>query len=173
MNPWYMLTLIGEDRPGIVARATRALADGGCSLGEASMIRLGGNFTVMMMVSGVASADALRDLLASTSDELGLRVHVDAVEGGLHGHLVPNIQVRVTGADRSGIIADVTEALAGVGLNILELESDVAGDSGAPIYIMTIQGCSDATLETLRESVQGLAQGGIAVDVSPIETLIG
>jgi len=47
---WYMLTLVGRDRPGIVARVTRALYAGGCHLGETSMMRLGGNFTIMMMV---------------------------------------------------------------------------------------------------------------------------
>ena len=30
---------------------TRALFEGGCNLGEASMIRLGANFTIMLMVS--------------------------------------------------------------------------------------------------------------------------
>ncbi|MEW8430322.1 MAG: amino acid-binding protein, partial [gamma proteobacterium symbiont of Ctena orbiculata] len=41
---WQMLTLVGEDQPGIVARVTDALYRGGCTLGETSMIRLGGNF---------------------------------------------------------------------------------------------------------------------------------
>ena len=40
MNHWYMLTLVGRDRPGIVAKVTAALFDGGCNLGEASMMRL-------------------------------------------------------------------------------------------------------------------------------------
>ena len=51
-DTWRMLTLIGRDTPGIVADVTSALADSGVSLGETSMLRLGGNFTVMMMVSG-------------------------------------------------------------------------------------------------------------------------
>ncbi|MCG7961385.1 MAG: amino acid-binding protein, partial [Candidatus Thiodiazotropha taylori] len=40
---WQMLTLVGEDQPGIVAQVTDALFRGGCTLGEASMLRLGGN----------------------------------------------------------------------------------------------------------------------------------
>ena len=31
---WYMLTLVGEDRPGIVAQVTRALFEAGGSLGR-------------------------------------------------------------------------------------------------------------------------------------------
>ena len=50
MKKWFMLILVGKDQPGIVAQITRALYEGECNLGEASMVRLGGNFTVMLMV---------------------------------------------------------------------------------------------------------------------------
>ena len=53
-----MLTLVGEDQPGIVAAVTEALFAKGMNLGEASMLRLGGNFTVMMMVSGAVDVGA-------------------------------------------------------------------------------------------------------------------
>ena len=39
-TPWLMLTVVGTDRAGIVARLTDALYRGGCNLGEASMARL-------------------------------------------------------------------------------------------------------------------------------------
>jgi len=35
---WHMLTVVGADRPGIVAKLTEALFRGGCNLGEASMV---------------------------------------------------------------------------------------------------------------------------------------
>jgi glycine cleavage system transcriptional repressor len=168
-----MLTLVGEDQPGIVARVTAALTEAGCNLGEASMIRLGESFTIMMMVRGVHSAPDLETILAPVATELHLRVHADPAGGGLHRHLVPNVQVRVTGADRAGIVAAVTGALAQTGFNILELESDVAGEPDRPVYIMQIQGCSERTVETLQEAVSGLRSQGIAVDIAPIETLIG
>jgi glycine cleavage system transcriptional repressor len=173
MTDWTMLTLVGQDRPGIVARVTRALYRAGCNLGEASMIRLGGSFTILLMVSGGPGQAELEALLAPEAAALSLRVHLDPVQGGLHQHLVPNVQVRVTGADRTGIVAEVTERLADQGFNILELESDVAGDAERPVYIMNIQGCCDRTLEDLRRAVAGLAERGIAVDVAPVELLIG
>jgi glycine cleavage system transcriptional repressor len=170
MNNWKMLTLVGADRPGIVARVTNALYQGGWNLGEASMLRLGANFTIMMMVAGEGD---VQELLRPVSEEMGLRVHVDSIEGGLHQHVVPNIQVRVTGADRAGIVAQVTEALAATGFNILELESDVAGSEQNPVYIMNIQGYADATVESLQAAVQDLGEQGVDVQVSAIETLIG
>src|SRR3989304_715971 len=52
----------------------------------------------------------------------------------------PGIVPPVAGADRPGIVAQLTEARAGPGLNIRDLESDVAGTEAEPIYIMTIDG---------------------------------
>lgn len=173
MTDWNLLTLVGEDRPGIVAAVTGALYQAGRTLGDASMLRLGGNFTIMMMVSGDPEGPALEEVLRPVARSLGLRVHVDPSAGGLHRHLVPNIQVRVHGADRPGIVAQVTGALAAAGFNILELESDVAGSVDQPVYLMNIQGYSEATLETLTEALGGLAGQGIQADVSPIELLIG
>jgi glycine cleavage system transcriptional repressor len=173
MPDWNMLTLVGEDRPGIVARVTAVLYEAGCTLGEASMLRLGASFTIMLMVSDGASGEHLQDALAPVARELGLRFHLDPIAGGLHRHLVPNIQVRVNGADRPGIVAQVTGALARTGFNILELESDVAGDVDAPVYIMNIQGYADATLEDIQAALADLERQGIDVDVCPIETLIG
>lgn len=173
MSDWNMLTLVGQDRPGIVARVTQALYLAGYTLGEASMIRLGGNFTIMMMVAGDHPGAVLEDALAPVAAAFGLRVHLDPVEGGLHQHLVPNIQVRVAGADRAGIVAEVTQGLADLGFNILELESDVAGDARQPVYIMNIQGCCARTLEDLEQALAGLAARGISVEVSAVELLVG
>ena len=173
VTDWYMLTLIGEDRAGIVAAVTRALFDRTMSLGETSMMRLGGSFTIMMMVSGASSADAVADAVRPVAEPLGLRAHVDPIAGGLHQHVVPNVRVRVSGADRAGIVAQVTGALAEAGFNILDLASDVAGTERQPVYIMHIEGYSDAPLERLQAAVAPLAREGVDVQVSAIDTLYG
>lgn len=172
MPDWNMLTLVGTDRPGIVSRVTRALYGVGCNLGEASMIRLGGNFTIMLMVSGERPAEEVLGALTPVAEELGLRVHLDQVRGGLHRHLVPNLQVRVVGADRAGIVAEVTEILADHGFSILELESDVAGDQEKPIYLMNIEGFCGEALETLEAALSPLVNQGVSVDVSPVNLMI-
>ena len=168
---WQMLTLVGEDQPGIVAQVTQALFQGGCTLGETSMIRLGGNFSIMMMVSD--GGKPLAALIEPVAERLQLQYHLDPIHGALHQHLVPNFQVRVVGADRAGIVAKVTGTLAGLGFNILELESDVVGSTKEPVYIMTIQGFANATLEALEEALEASKDEDIEVNISPIETLIG
>jgi len=173
VNEWYMLTLVGEDRPGIVAAVTKALFDGGMNLGEASMLRMGGNFSMLMMVSGAAGVAAVEDIVRSIAEEMRLHVHVDRIAGGLHRHLVPNLHVTVTGADRAGIVAQVTGALAEAGFNILDLASDVAGTVDEPVYIMQIDGVADVPLEEIEDAVSGLRAKGVDVRVSPIETMVG
>ena len=170
---WHMLTLIGEDKPGIVAAVTRALFEFGLNLGETSMLRLGGNFTVMMMVSGEHSEAELRDRLKPVIEAQGMCLNIDPIKAHLHEHLVPNIQVTVTGADRAGIVAQVTGALAEAGFNILDLESDVAGTATKPVYIMQIAGVADVAVEVIERALVPLREEGVDVNVSAIETYIG
>ncbi|MGB5201277.1 MAG: ACT domain-containing protein [Sedimenticolaceae bacterium] len=170
---WYMLTLIGEDKPGIVAAVTKTLYEMGLNLGETSMLRLGGNFTIMMMVSGASDESLLCDQLEPVIAAQGMRLHVDPIQAHLHDHLLPNIQVTVSGADRAGIVAQVTAALADAGFNILDLESDVAGTRDRPVYIMQIAGVADVSAEAIERALQGLREGGVDVNVSAVETYIG
>lgn len=168
-----MLTVVGEDRPGIVARLTRELFAAGASLGEASMLRLGGNFTIMLMARGRFTVEDLRARLATTVDGLALHLHVDEIEGGLHRHVVPDVRIRVHGADRPGIVAEVTELLAGLGFNILSLDSDVAGGQGAPLYVMQIEGVAADGIDAIGSALESLRAGGVDVRVEAIETLVG
>lgn len=171
MKKWFMVTVVGKDRPGIVAHISEALYQGGCQLGEASMMRLGGNFTIMLMVEH-DEAKTLGELLKAPADALGLRMHVDEIEGHLHEHLIPDVSVMVHGADRPGIVAQVTQVLAEAGLNILDLESDVAGTEQEPIYIMHVEGVAAKGIEALELALNLLVAEGIEVRLTPIDTMI-
>ncbi len=173
MKNWYMLTLVGEDGPGIVAKLTTALFEQGINLGETSMIRLGGNFTIMMMISSDMDSEAIDQAIGSLIDSMDLCMHLDPIEGHLHQHIVPNMTVRVSGADKAGIVSSVTTALFENGFNILDLTSDVAGSNDKPVYIMMIEGYSDKSWEDLQKAVDESVTEGVDVSVSPIEMMIG
>lgn len=172
MLNWYMLTLVGKDQPGIVAGVTTALFDADCNLGETSMIRLGKNFTVMMMVQGL-DADTLRNALQPVVEKMQLALHIDAIEPGLHQRLVPDICILVHGADRTGIVSQVTSKAEQAGLNILDLESDVGGTEADPIYILQIEGLAEQGIDAIQKALAPLQAKGVKVDVHPIDTLIG
>lgn len=169
---WQMLTVVGVDRPGIVAKLTETLFHGGCNLGEASMARLGGNFSIMLMVEGAESA-ALEKLLRPVTDALGLRLHIDPIQGELHRHVEPNVQVTVYGADRPGIVAQATSALTIAGFNILDLNTDVAGTDERPIYIMLIDGYAAGGVAAIEQVMAPVRASGVEVRVSAIDILIG
>jgi glycine cleavage system transcriptional repressor len=168
-----MLTLVGQDQPGIVAKVTTALFEAGGNLGETSMIRLGEYFTVMMMVQSDAGDDALRRVLRPVVDALGLVLHIDAIEGRLHHRSIPDVCILVHGADRTGIVSQVTSTAAQAGLNILDLASDVGGTEAEPIYILQIEGMATQGVESIEKALLPLQADGVKVDVRPIETLIG
>ena len=173
MDRWTMLTIVGEDRPGIVAAVTKALFENGMNLGEASMLRLGGSFTIMLMAQGNAGADELKKILAPVAGQMGLRVHADPIEGRLHSHLEPDTRITIFGADRAGIVAKATGALASAGFNITLLESDVGGSEAAPIYIMQMEGVASAGVEPLKAALAVMVKEGVEIIVEPIDTLIG
>jgi glycine cleavage system transcriptional repressor len=173
MEKWYMLTVVGTDRPGIVARLSHALHEGGCNLGEASMMRLGGNFGIMLMVRFSGSAAQLTALVEPVAESLGLRLHVDRIEARLHQHVEPDVRIMVTGSDRAGIVAHATAALAEAGLDILNLESDIAGTETHPIYIMYIEGRALEGVASLESAIGIIRREGIDAKLTAIETVIG
>lgn len=170
---WYMLTLVGKDQSGIVARVSEALYDGGCNLGEASMLRLGENFTIMLMVASMQPAEAVKGLIEPLATRMQLQMHLHAIDGTLHQHLQPDVQITIYGADRAGIVAGVTGRLAEAGLNITDLESRVGGSGEKPIYVMQIEGLATAGIEALEEAMNGIRSDGVEAHLQPIELMIG
>lgn len=171
-KPWFMLTLVGKDRPGIVAKTSAALYKAGCNFGEASMMRLGGNFSIMLMVQYGGKAEELNNAMSPVVTELRLTLHIDPIDGQLHDHRIPDVRVRVYGADRAGIVAQVTNALADAGLDIFDLESDVAGTGDKPVYIMHIEGHAAQGVEPLHQALSRI-DPDIKVSLEPIDTMVG
>lgn len=173
-NKWYMVTLIGKDRPGIVSHVTAALYEGGGNLGETSMMRLGGNFSIMMMVEFSGRTKELHDVLSTVTESMDLHLHIDRIDAKLHEHKIPDVRISVYGADRAGIVSKVTTALAEAGLNILDLESDVAGVEEKPVYIMHIEGEASEGVKALESALQIVREeDGVDAELTEIDTLIG
>ena len=111
-------------------------------------------------------------MTASSSNDR-LILHIDAIEAELHQRPVPDVRILVHGADRAGIVAQVTGQAAAAGLNILDLDSDVGGTASQPIYILRIEGQAGQGLDAIEQALAPLRAQGVKVDVLPIDTLIG
>ncbi len=132
------VTAIGTDRPGIVATVTRVLHERGGNLEDSAMTILGGQFAIVLLVATEDEPDALAVALEAATAELGLTVSVCRTDGTQQG-IDPTHLLSVYGADRPGIVAGVTGALAAVGANIVDLETQVIGDDDQPVYAMLIE----------------------------------
>ena len=170
---FHMLTIIGHDRPGIAAAVATSLFEGGCNLAEATMARLGDSFVVMVKVGFDGSSGELRDLVRPMAEKMELTVNVEPAKGRTEPSQSPDVSVTVFGADRAGIVAQVTTALADAGLNILDLRSDVAGTADEPIYVMHLEGQALQGIEALRRALSDQGVPGVEVTIEAIDPLIG
>ena len=168
---WSVLTLVGADQQGIVAAVSKALFDAGCQLAEASMMRLGGNFGIMLRVSHPDDQD-LVSILSPVTEAMQLHLHVDEDVAAAAHHVEPDVHITVYGADRTGIVAQVTGVLAEAGLNIIDLETAVGGTSEKPIYIMSMEGNATQGVDALQAAIASLGDD-IEVNITPVDTMRG
>jgi glycine cleavage system transcriptional repressor len=157
MKNWYMLSLVGRDRPSIVAELSAGLCKSGCNLGDSSMARLGGNFTIMLMVQHAGSLEAVEAIVQPIAGALGLNHHLVAIEGGVHHDIEPDVRISLYTQDRMGVVEDVTGPLAGAGLNILHLDSNVSDDEDSPTYYIHIEGTVAKGIEPIYRVLETLS----------------
>ena len=122
------ITVIGRDRPGIIAEATAALAGLGLNLEDSTMTLLRGHFAMMLLCAGDASSERITDALGSLTADGSLDVSVREVHEEPEGEPVAaSYVVTVHGADRPGIVSAVAAQVAEVGGNITDLTTRLAG----------------------------------------------
>jgi glycine cleavage system regulatory protein len=135
MQTSLVLTVIGPDRPGIVEQLSDQVLAVGGNWEESRMTHLAGKFAGLLRVSvDVAHADRLTAGLRSlAADNLTI-----VVERSSDADVVSSraINLELVGTDRPGIVRDISHVLARNGVNIEELETEVASAamSGEPIF---------------------------------------
>lgn len=125
----YAVTVVGRDRPGIIAETTARLAELGLNLEDSTMTLLRGHFAMMLICAGEARDRDIEQALASLTIDGSLRVTVAEVPaeptpsaGGSPWVLT------VHGGDRAGIVSAVVAEVAAVKGNITDLTTRLAGD---------------------------------------------
>jgi glycine cleavage system transcriptional repressor len=133
------LTAIGKDKPGIIARIAKVLVDHGLNIEDSQMRILGGRFSMMMLLRGGASEEALyRDLLTA-GRELGLDyIYVHPISETDAVTPKPTHMASLYGADRPGQVAAVAERLAALGVNISGLSTRLEGKASVQEVELTV-----------------------------------
>jgi glycine cleavage system transcriptional repressor len=160
------VTVVGHDRPGIVAEVAGCIADLGGNLEDSSMTLLRGHFA-MTLIATVASDQALANGLAHLESQ-GLTVSVLAVPQE-ESRQISNPQIlSLHGSDRPGIVSQTAALLAGRGGNI----TDVATRLGQDLYVLTaeVQFPADTDLAEVRQAVSELADSlGVTANLRAAE----
>lgn len=136
-NECLAITASGEDRVGLVEKLTSQITASGCNIEQSRMGVLGGQFALMMRVTGSQEAlVALESRLAPLGEELGLAIiHKWTRERERHAPVVPYL-VEVVALDHPGIVHKLARFFAANGINIEELETDSypAPHTGSPMF---------------------------------------
>lgn len=138
------VTIIGKDRPGIVAGATEVLYRLGCNIEDSSSTMLGGEFAMILIVSREKpfSKTRLLEEFKAFGDAMQLSVFVRTLARNelSHDSLTGELcMISVYGSDRPGIVYRVTKELADRTINISDMNTKLVGTAGSPVYVMMLE----------------------------------
>lgn len=178
MKRWFLLSAIGQDRPGLVAELAQLVFDSDANLEDSRMTILGSDFAVILLASSGTAGAADRLLLGAKRLERdhGLTILLRALEGQPRGPVpAPGhvaMRVRAAGADKAGIVAGVCRVLAEHAVNIADLATQSRpGEGGSPHYemSMTVEVPERLDLQQLRKALDTEADRlRVDVELDPI-----
>lgn len=173
---YAVITTIGPDTIGIMDRLADIVSTSGANIDETKAAILGGEFAVIMLVTGPAGiAASLGARLPAAAKSLGLSITVKPTSGPAQPTGLPYI-IESVSLDTPGIVHAVTGVLHAQGVNIEELESNVvpAPLSGSPMFSMRIgiNISPGARLSALREELARVAaEYDLDIGIRAIKTL--
>ena len=141
MNVSIIVTLVGEDRPGLVSALAERAAANGANWLDSSMAHLAGKFAGIVRLD-VAEADADRleaALRALSSTGLSLSIERGTAAAGTAGGEL--IRMELLAHDRPGIVRDISSVLAQHGASIERMDSacESASFSGEAMFRAEIE----------------------------------
>ncbi|TPE47907.1 glycine cleavage system protein R [Maribrevibacterium harenarium] len=121
MTQHLVLTLIGDDKPGLVEKLSQTIVAHNGNWLESRLSHLADKF------AGIVTVDVPKDQVASLITDLqnlttsGLTV--TATEAGEHVVNGKTVALAVVGNDKPGIVKEVAQVLHALGVNVKELET--------------------------------------------------
>ena len=168
MGKTLVLTFIAKDRSGLVEKLSETVTEEGGNWLESRMAHLAEKF------AGIARIEVPDDKVTSLKNALSaldaegfhLAVEEASVGATLHG---PVFDLDLVGPDQPGILRDISHCLAGHGVSVEEMETDIreAPMGGGSLFYAKARVCVPASLseEGLRQDLEALA-GALMVDIT-------
>ena len=158
------ITVLGHDRPGIIADVTAALAQRDANVEDSSMTLLRGHFAWTLIVGTEASVEQVAsDLAFLSSDDLVVSVLPVTDEQDEAAGPGSSFIVSVHGADRVGIVAAITGAIASYGGNVTDLQTRLGG--GLYVVVAEVDFAEPMDADVLAGRLRAVGQT-VGVDVA-------
>jgi len=169
MQRALVMTVIGEDRPGLVESVAAIVAEHGGNWLESRMSRLGGQFAGILRVE--VSTDREPSLLSALKrlESRGLSLVVQPDQSAAAPANARLSSLNIVGQDRPGIVRQISGTLARHGVNVEELETECASApmSGEALFKAHARLSIPAKCDTeaLREDLEKIA-ADLIVEIS-------
>lgn len=134
MSIYLILTVIGDDRPGLVEQLAATVSAHEGNWLESRFAHLAGKFAGVLRVQApTEKSAALQKALESLPD---FRITAEVVAEEKPSIYSKGLTLFLTGHDRIGIIHDVSQVLARLGVNVEKLTTQVSSApmSGEPLF---------------------------------------
>lgn len=156
----YILTLIGDDRPGLIETLADVVQQQNGNWLESRLANLAGKFSGIVLVSIPKSQSGAFEASILALKDSGLSVR--ATEAGSHTTNGRHTEtMSVIANDRPGILSEVSAVLAKLGVNVEELTTDCepAPMSSEMLFkaVAKINVPDNVSDDQLTETLEGLA----------------
>jgi glycine cleavage system transcriptional repressor len=142
MNSHLVISAVGADKPGIVNDLSQTIMECGCNIEDSRMTVLGGEFALILMVSGNWNTVAkLEATLPSIQERLGLTAVAKRTAPRKASQNLLPYAADVVSIDHPGIVYHLANFFSSRNINIEELvtSSYRAAHTGTPMFSVHIE----------------------------------
>jgi glycine cleavage system transcriptional repressor len=119
---FLVISALGLDRPGLVNELSRCVLDNGCNIADSRMTVLGGDFAVILLVTGNWNAVAkLEDQLPSLAERMTMTITSRRTAYRETGRNLLPYAVDVVALDNPGIVHNLANFFSSREINIQDL----------------------------------------------------
>lgn len=156
MTQYLVISALTEDRPGIVDQLAKAAKENACNIMDSRMSVMGGEFAILMMVSGEESAIAqMENAIPDLSKQLDLSCICRRTSERAPGQKLLPYKVDVVALDNLGIVHEIASFFSEQSINIENMDTEAysAPHTGSPMFAlnMIVQIPANITIATLKD----------------------
>jgi len=171
---YMLLSISGQDRPGIVRDVAESLLHIKANIEDSSMTALRGRFAMMLIVNlgSNSSAGELKAGLAELEQRTGLTVQSQTLSEDEVQHVPqePDCVVTVSGADQPGIVHAVSDVLANLEVSIVDVSTQSRHAEQGDMYMMALEAVSNGHMDAMHVALDAAAsQLSVEIQVHELE----